>query len=144
MGVGLIAVQVADSRRKRAIAATSPASSDKRFRELEAAQVSPASRQEADSAVSVRFSPQERFDRQAWSELVESDPDLSRVASVLADYGKQYVDELAEEYQATLDTQRLPETVDGIIRGARKNASPPGISESENRATDPDWRSWCG
>ena len=63
---------------------------------------------------------------QAWRWLVEGDADLAGVASVLADYGQQYVDELAREYLADTDKARLPEIVDGIIARARRGVAPSG------------------
>jgi hypothetical protein len=61
------------------------------------------------------ISPAHDYDREAWRRIVEGDADLARVVSVLADYGDQYVDELAKEYLAVGDKRRLPEIVDGII-----------------------------
>ena len=61
--------------------------------------------------------PAVSYDRQAWRQLVESDVDLARITSVLADYGQQYVDELASEYLADIDKQRLPDIVEGSSEG---------------------------
>jgi len=70
--------------------------------------------------------PRPSYDRQAWRQLLESDEDLARVASVLSDYGHQYVDELASEYLAAADKTRLPEIVDGIVGRAGVSSVPPG------------------
>lgn len=68
--------------------------------------------------------PASSYDRQAWQQLVESDADLAAVASVLGDYGHQYVDELASEYLAVADKARLPAIVDGIIGRAGARVAP--------------------
>ncbi|WP_194457024.1 hypothetical protein [Bradyrhizobium sp. CCBAU 53421] len=65
------------------------------------------------------------YDRQTWRRLVESDPDLAQLAKVLADYGPQYVDELAASYLAAPDKSRLGEIVDGIIARARDGQPTP-------------------
>jgi hypothetical protein len=70
--------------------------------------------------------PAPSYDQQAWQRLVESDVDLARIASVLADYGQPYVDELAKEYLAAGDKTRLPDIVDGIIGRAGKSVAPRG------------------
>jgi hypothetical protein len=70
------------------------------------------------------IAPTPSYDRQAWQQVVESDADLARVAAVLADYGHQYVDELAREYLAVGDKTRLPEIVDGIIGRAGASVAP--------------------
>ncbi|CAN0293333.1 unnamed protein product, partial [Phaeothamnion confervicola] len=73
--------------------------------------------------------PVPSYDRQAWQQLVESDADLAAVASVLADYGHQYVDELAREYLAVADKTRLPAIVDGIVGRAGARVAPRGNPE---------------
>ncbi|CAN7415886.1 hypothetical protein LJR220_003732 [Bradyrhizobium sp. LjRoot220] len=115
MGVGLLSLLVAENNRKRASAA---AQSGERADEPMAAapavpEPKPARAHEASS-----------YDRQAWRRLVESDADLARVTSVLADYGQQYVDELAGEYLAETDKDRLPAIVDGIVARASKGVAP--------------------
>ncbi|WP_456707664.1 hypothetical protein [Bradyrhizobium sp. USDA 4452] len=71
------------------------------------------------------------YDQQTWRRLVESDPDLAQLAKVLADYGPQYVDELAASYLAAPDKSRLGAIVDGIIARARDGqpAPPPAPVE---------------
>ena len=68
--------------------------------------------------------PPPSYDQEAWRRLVESDVDLARVTAVLADYGQQYVDELAAEYLAEIDKERLPAIVDGIVGRASKSVAP--------------------
>jgi hypothetical protein len=77
------------------------------------------------------------YDRQTWRRLVESDADLLQLTSVLADYGQQYVDELAKDYLAVIDKKRLPGIVDSIIRRARGNGIPRSIGGLENDVKSP-------
>ena len=73
------------------------------------------------------------YDREAWRRLVESDADLAQLTAVLADFGQQYVDELATSYLAEPDKSRLGAIVDGIIAkagaGPRPTANPPEQSK---------------
>ena len=125
MGVGLLSLQVAENNRKRA---SHPGVKGARVEPMVAPPPmaapplpEPVVRREP----AMEMSPPS-YDRQEWQRLVESDADLARVASVLADYGQQYVDELAQEYLALHDKTRLPEIVDGIIGRATKSVAPRG------------------
>ena len=131
LGVGLLSLQVAENNRKRAsrpdaayagadqpMATTPP---------MVAAPPIPEPVQAVRREPAMEISPPApSYDREAWQQLVESDADLARVTSVLADYGQQYVDELAQEYLALHDKTRLPEIVDGIIGRATKSVAPRG------------------
>ncbi|MGH6707363.1 MAG: hypothetical protein ACREEK_00195 [Bradyrhizobium sp.] len=124
MGVGLLSLLVAENRRKRA----SSAAVETRARvdmplAAPPAVPEPVVHREAPTRIGP---PPRLYDRQAWRRLVESDADLAGVAAVLADYGQQYVDELAKEYLADTDKARLPGIVDGIIARAGKGVSPRG------------------
>ncbi|UFX45971.1 hypothetical protein HAP47_0004440 [Bradyrhizobium sp. 41S5] len=77
------------------------------------------------------------YDRQAWRRLVESDPDLAQLAKVLADYGPQYVDELAASYLAAPDKSRLGAIVDGIIAHARDGQPAPPPTPVEGSRPPP-------
>lgn len=123
MGVGLLSLLVAENQRRRAngpIVSGAPADEPM-------AQPSPVPEpvqivsREARKRMSASAPS---YDQQAWRQLVESDTDLARVTAVLADYGQQYVDELASEYLADIDKQRLPAIVDGIIGRASKSVAP--------------------
>jgi hypothetical protein len=57
-----------------------------------------------------------------WRLLVESDQDLSRVATVLRRFGPKYVDQLARAYLAFNDKAFLPIILNMIIASARKDA----------------------
>ncbi|MCC8938983.1 hypothetical protein H8A99_21520, partial [Bradyrhizobium sp. Arg68] len=131
MGVGLIALQVAERRRLGAEAAVAGAGgADFTPRLVGAGLQPPTLAQDAsqdafqDTASSQQPRRSEKrsgapYDREAWRRLVESDPDLAGLAKVLADYGPQYVDELATSYLAAPDKNRLGAIVDGIIARAR-------------------------
>jgi hypothetical protein len=121
MGVGLLSLLVAENNRKRA-SHTVASGADQPM--AEPAPI-PQSVQLVDREAPEEInSPARSYDRQAWRRLVESDADLARVTSVLADYGQPYVDELAKEYLADIDKLRLPEIVDGIIGRAGKGVAP--------------------
>lgn len=135
MGVGLLSLLVAENNRKRASA--SARSGEPADEPMAAAPPVPnrGSHREALKGIS---SPPPSYDRQAWRRLVESDADLARVTSVLADYGQQYVDELAREYLAETDKDRLPAIVDGIVARASKAVAPRRDARPAVDATLPD------
>jgi len=129
MGVGLLSLLVAENKRKRA--SHTVASGARADQPIAEPAPLPQSLQlvDRDAAKEIN-SPACSYDRQAWRRLVESDADLARVTSVLADYGQQYVDELAKEYLADIDKRRLPEIVDGIIGRAGEGVAPRGSAET--------------
>lgn len=129
MGIGLISLQVAERGRQRAgLAAAAPAGllpppvgaglRPPTFEPIVPMPDAPPARQPRRVAWPSR-STDGPYDREAWRRLVESDPDLAQLAKVLADYGPQYVDELAASYLAAPDKSRLGSIVDGIIARAR-------------------------
>ena len=141
MGVGLISLLVAERSRRRAhVAVTAPAG-------LNLALTGPGLQPpKFEPVVSPDTAPPRQprrvawpsksngapYDKEAWRQLVERDPDIAQLTNVLADYGPQYVDELAISYLAAPDKSRLGAIVDGIIARARGNrpsppaAPPPG------------------
>lgn len=143
MGVGLLSLLVAENNRKRA------GRPDVSGAHVDQPMVSrppmavpppvpepvPVARREPTMGISP---PAFAYDRQAWRQLVESDADLARIAAVLADYGQQYVDELAKEYLAVGNKARLPEIVDGIIGRASMNVAPRGNRRLLNDARPPN------
>src|SRR6267142_3701003 len=57
-----------------------------------------------------------------WKSLVESDPDLARVATILSRYGPKYVDQLARVYVVFDNKAFLPIILNMIITSANQNA----------------------
>jgi hypothetical protein len=130
MGIGLLSLLVAENNRKRAGHPDVSGAHEEQPMVAPPATAAPPPilepvpvvRREPPMGTSLPFS----YDREAWRRIVESDADLAGVVSILADYGDQYVDELAEEYLAVGDKRRLPEIVDGIIGRAGKSVAPRG------------------
>ena len=149
MGVGLLSLLVAENNRKRAgNAAIEDAPTDVPADEPLAAlppvpepvQIVEAPRARSSSSLPYDRQAYDRqaYDRQAWRRLVESDVDLSRVSSVLADYGQPYVDEHARDYLAAADKNRLPEIVEGIIAKASTRVAPRGSGRRAREIKPPD------
>ncbi|KJC57251.1 hypothetical protein UP10_29720 [Bradyrhizobium sp. LTSPM299] len=143
MGVGLISLQVAERSRRRTdvaaavpaglnLALTGPELQPPKFEPVVSRDGPPPPRQPRRVAWPSK-SNGAPYDKEAWRQLVERDPDIAQLTNVLADYGPQYVDELAISYLAAPDKSRLGAIVDGIIaraRGSRPSppaAPPPGL-----------------
>ena len=134
MGVGLLSLLVAENRRRRVSVTTlGRAPADERMAQPPVPE--PVVSHEPPKPISP---PAVSYDRQAWRQLVESDVDLARITFVLADYGQQYVDDLAGEYQADVDKQRLPAIVEGIIGRASESVAPRGNGRLVDDARPPD------
>ncbi|MBR1152357.1 hypothetical protein [Bradyrhizobium sp. JYMT SZCCT0428] len=134
MGVGLLSLLVAENRRRRVSVSTlSRAPADESMAQPPVPE--PLVSRDPPKPISP---PAVSYDMQAWRQLVESDVDLARVTSVLADYGQQYVDELAGEYLADIDKQRLPAIVEGIIGRASKSVAPHGDGRLADDARPPN------
>jgi hypothetical protein len=140
MGIGLVSLQVAERKQRKAEKASAVAVIDARpepattLAEVPAAQDAPVAPEppplpapetplHADGSV---------YDREAWRRLVESDPDLARLAAVLADYGQHHVDEFAGSYLAKPDKSRLAAIVNEIVaKAARKESAPAAVTPPE-------------
>ena len=144
MGIGLISLQVAERRRRPddAVPAGAGGFTPPRLSAgLQPPTLDPVTGQDTGQDPGPQRQPRRvawpdkkadpPYDRQAWRRLVDSDPDLAQLAKVLADYGPQYVDELAASYLAAPDKSRLGAIVDGIIARARDGqpAPPPAPVE---------------
>jgi hypothetical protein len=123
MGVGLVSLQVAEKNRRqvRSAVASEAEGPDMRREQRAASESAPVLTEDAAHRTGCGVSS---YDEKAWHRLVENDSDLWRLTSILADYGQQYVDELARDYLAAIDKNRLPAIVERIIATAKKNASP--------------------
>jgi hypothetical protein len=138
LGVGLILLQVAEQKRRKARTAAAPANAgaDKPmevsaiprpkeprvFREPAPIQVAPGGAPEV---------ARHGYDKEEWRRLVESDPDLAQLASVLGDYGQQYVDAFARNYLEAPNKNRIAGIVDGIVASARSSHSARTTAPSE-------------
>jgi hypothetical protein len=144
MGIGLVSLQVDERKRRKAEKAAAVAGLDVRPAPAAAlAEAAPAHVEAA--AVTLEPPPlpapqaapsadASAYDRHAWRHLVESDPDLARLAAVLSDYGQHYVDEFAESYLAKPDKGRLSAIVNEIIaKAARKESAPAAVTPPEVR-----------
>lgn len=152
MGVGLISLQVAERRRRpadHAVPAGAAGFTAPRLSPgLEPPTLDPVTgqdngpqRQPRRVAWPDKTRPDKKadapYDRQTWRRLVESDADLAQLAKVLADYGPQYVDELAASYLAAPDKSRLGAIVDGIIARARDGQPAPPPAQAEGPRPPP-------
>ncbi|KWV53931.1 hypothetical protein AS156_07960 [Bradyrhizobium macuxiense] len=147
MGIGLISLQVAERGRRRAglTVAGSAAASTGFVPPSVVAGLQPPTSEPAQRDGPPARQPRRvtwpangsdaPYDREAWHRLVESDPDIARLAKVLADYGPQYVDELAINYLAAPDKARLGGIVDGII--ARASGGQPAPAPKPTRGSQP-------
>jgi hypothetical protein len=146
MGVGLVSLQVAERNRRKARTTVAPANASANkpmeesatsrpkgprvFREPPPTPVAPGRA----PAVAPPVNPDRYgYDREEWRRLVESDSDLAQLASVLGDYGQQYVDAFARNYLAAPNKNRIAGIVDGIIAraGSTHSARKAGPSERE-------------
>jgi hypothetical protein len=121
MGVGLIALQVAEQNRRRARSSPALIAEGADMRQDEPTAVPEPAPVTKEAARRTGLSVPS-YDKEAWRRLVENDSELLRLTSILADYGEQYVDELAKDYLAAADKVRLPAIVDRIIATAKRNA----------------------
>lgn len=103
MGIGLIALQAAERRRRR-----SP--------DTEAVPREPVLH--APGQV-----PSKVSDTARWRQLVQSDPEISQLVAILAAHGPSHVEEFAADYLAVNDKDALPAIVDRIIARARLGAA---------------------
>jgi hypothetical protein len=155
MGVGLVSLQVPKQNRRRVPhaaraerlemplrAVARPRAEEPVIRREPALAPAPEVAQTADlasprfdgsalarSVAAISVSAKPSYDKEAWHHLIEQDPDLAQLASVLADYGQPYVDELAMRYLAAPDKSRLGAIVDGIVANARAGPPSPPVTE---------------
>ncbi len=144
MGIGLVSLQVAERKRRKS-EKTEFAALDARPKPATAlAEVPPA------HAETVPITPEppplpapqttssadaSAYDKEVWRRMVESDPDLARLAAVLSDYGQHYVDEFANSYLAEPDKGRLGAIVNEIIAKAARKESTPAASPEVHQAS---------
>ena len=145
MAIGLISLQVAEKKRKRAQntavggeAVVMPPGATPVIHPAQAVagpQIAPAP---AGWAPRYASPGTPSYDKEAWRRLVESDPELRQLTSVLARYGQQYVDQFATSYLAAPEKNRIATIVDEIIAKARTIDQTPmaGTSEHDRQLID--------
>jgi hypothetical protein len=145
MAIGLIALQVAEKKRKRAQNTAvggeavgmlpGPTPVIHPAQAVAGPQIAPAPAGWAPRYASLGTSS---YDKEAWRRLVESDPELQQLASVLARYGQQYVDQFASSYLAAPEKNRIATIVDEIIAKARTIDQTPkaGTPEHDRQLID--------
>ncbi|WP_027580262.1 hypothetical protein [Bradyrhizobium sp. Ai1a-2] len=140
MGIGLVSLQVGERKRRKA---EGVAGLDARPRPAVALAETPAAHAE-----NAAFTPEpppltapqaamgadaSAYDKETWRRLIESDPDLARLAEVLSDYGQHHVDEFASSYLAKPDKSRLAAIVNEIVAKAARKESAPAAQPPEVR-----------
>lgn len=141
MGFGLVSLQAGERKRRKAekAAAAAVAGLDARPEPVAAVAVAPPAHAEP-VAVAPQHQPvteaephagTSAYNREAWRQLVESDPDLARLAAVLSDYGQHHVDEFATSYLTRPDKGRLATIVNEIIAKAARTRSAPAAAPSD-------------
>ena len=161
MGVSLVSLQAAEQGRRKARSAVAPASTraGKPVHEsaiphpaepevLREPPPIPAPTNRAPAVVRSASPDRYGYDGEEWRRLVESDPDLAQLASVLGDYGQHYVDEFARNYLTAPDKSRIAGIVDGIVARARSTRSarttaPPAAPHREPEVAQPRTDSGC-
>jgi hypothetical protein len=127
LALGLIFLQIAERKRRRAKSAAAPSDQSEPqiepppLQELTRAVVPPkADEQQRESPGKARGIPS--YDKQRWRALLSSDADISRLAAALAPYGQKYVDEFAAAYLVLNDKDYLPMILRKIIASARRDS----------------------
>jgi hypothetical protein len=143
MGLGLIFLQIAERKRRRAESTASP--SDQSEPQAEQAQIpepvwalSPPETDEDAGAGRENVTGQHPYDRQKWCALLSSDADISRLAEALQPYGQKYVDEFAAAYLALNDKDYLPMILRNIIASARRDSRQNVAGDFHDGNTNPD------
>jgi hypothetical protein len=143
MGLGLIFLQIAERKRRRAESAASP--SDQSEPQAEQAQIPeatwavvPPETEEDAGAGRENVTGLYSYDRQEWRALLSSDADISRLAKVLESYGQKYVDEFAAAYLALNDKDYLPAILRKIIASASRDSRQNIAGDFHQQNTNPN------
>jgi hypothetical protein len=144
MGLGLIFLQIAERKRRKAKSAAW--SSDPSEPQAEQAQIPdaawavvPPETEEDAGGGRENVTGLCSYDRQEWRALLGSDADISRLAKVLEGYGQKYVDEFAAAYLAVNDKDYLPAILRKIVASASRDSGQTiaGDFHEENANPDP-------
>jgi hypothetical protein len=143
MGLGLIFLQIAERKRRRAGSAASPF--DRSEPHAEQAPVPEATRtlvppetDEEAGAGRENVTGLYSYDRQEWRALLRSDADISRLVEALEPYGQKYVDEFAAAYLPLNDKNYLPMILRKIIASARRDSGQDTGGDFGNEDANPD------
>jgi hypothetical protein len=126
MGFGLICLLIVDERQKL---------SKIRIDKIAAQPVPSEPVGLLDPATSTESADHQRSNllkKDRWKSLVESDPDLARVATILSRYGPKYVDQLARVYVVFDNKAFLPIILNMIITSANQNAKTSFTNNNES------------
>jgi len=63
------------------------------------------------------------YDQRKWNALVAHDPDIARIAGILAPYDRKYTDEFASAYMSVNDKSYLPAIVQKILAIVKQDAA---------------------
>ena len=143
MGLGLIFLQIAERKRRKAKSAASP--SDQSEPGAEQAQIPeagwavvPPETEEDTAAGGENVTGPYSYDRREWRALLSSDADISRLAKVLESYGQEYVDEFAAAYLAVNDKEYLPAILQKIVASASRDSRQNIAGDFHEQDTRPD------
>ncbi len=143
MGLGLIFLQIAERKRRKAKSAAW--SSDPSEPQAEQAQIPdaawavvPPETEEDAGAGRENVTGPYSYDRQEWRALLGSDADISRVAKVLECYGQKYVDGFAAAYLALNDKDYLPAILRKIVASASRDSGQNIAGDFHEENTNPD------
>jgi hypothetical protein len=145
MGFGLIFLQIAEQKRRRAKSVasrserTEPQHEPPPLQELAWALVPPKADEEARVDVDrANATGSHSYDKQRWRLLLSNDADISRSAEALAPYGQKYVDELTAAYLVLNDKEYLPMILRKIIASARRESGQNVASELLHKNSNTD------
>jgi hypothetical protein len=143
MGLGLIFLQIAERKRRKAKSAawssdqSEPQAEQAQIPEATWAVVPPETEEDAGAGRENVTGPYS-YDRQEWRALLSSDADISRLAKVLESYGQKYVDEFAAAYLALNDKDYLPAILRNIVASASRDSRQNIAGDFHEENTNPD------
>ena len=143
MGLGLIFLQIAERKRRKAKSAawssdqSEPQAEQAQIPEATWAVVPPETEEDAGAGRENVTGPYS-YDRQEWRALLSSDADISRLAKVLESYGQKYVDEFAAAYLALNDKDYLPAILRNIVASASRDSGQTIAGDFHEENTNPN------
>jgi hypothetical protein len=143
MGLGLIFLQIAERKRRKAKTAASlsdqsePQAEQAQIPESTRAVVPPETEGDAGAGRENVTGPYS-YDRREWRALLSSDADISRLANVLESYGQKYVDEFAAAFLAVNDKDYLPAILQKIVASASRDSRQNIAGDFHEEDTNPD------